>query len=139
VPRIMALDVGDKTIGVALSDPLRITAEPFAVIRRTKSVKADLRVVEEIIREQDVSKVVVGAPIMLSGEEGVQAAKVSEFVERLSRRLKIPVVTWDERLSTVEAERALIEAEQTREKRRQVVDKVAAAIILRSYMASSGE
>ncbi|MDO8585897.1 MAG: Holliday junction resolvase RuvX [Armatimonadota bacterium] len=137
--RTMALDVGDKTIGVAISDPLGITAEPLTVLRRGESVKADLRAVEELIAQYDVSRVVVGLPIMLGGEEGVQAAKVREFVERLSKRARVPVVTWDERLTTAEAERALLEADASREKRKRVIDKVAAAIILRSYLAANKE
>ncbi|MDO8684609.1 MAG: Holliday junction resolvase RuvX [Armatimonadota bacterium] len=137
--RTMALDVGDKTIGVAISDPLGITAEPLTVIKRSASVKADLREIEDLIRQYDISRIVVGIPIMLAGEEGVQAGKVREFVERLKRRLRIPVATWDERLTTVEAERALLEADESRAKRRQVIDKVAAAIILRNYMAANKE
>lgn len=132
--RTMGLDVGDKTIGVALSDPLGITAEPFTVIRRTVSIKADLRTVEELVAAHEVSRIVVGMPIMLSGNEGVQAGKVREFVDRLAKRMQIPVVTWDERMSTVEAERTLLEADESRARRRQVIDKVAAAVILRSYL-----
>jgi putative Holliday junction resolvase len=134
----MALDVGDKTIGVAISDPLGITVEPLTVIKRSEGVRADLRAVEALARERDVSKIVVGIPIMLTGEEAVQAGKVRQFVQRLAGRLDIPVVTWDERLTTVEAERMLIEADQTRAARKRVVDKVAAAIILRSYLAANG-
>jgi putative holliday junction resolvase len=137
--RILALDVGDKRIGVALSDPLGLTAEPLKVVARTASIKADLRTVEELIQQYEVSKIVVGMPVMLAGEEGVQAGKVREFVERLSRRVRIPVVTWDERLSTVEAERLLLEAGQSRSKRKQVIDKIAAAVILQSYLAANAE
>jgi putative holliday junction resolvase len=137
--RTLALDVGDKRIGVAVSDPLGFTAEPLVVITRTPSVKADLRAVEELLQRYDVSKIVVGMPVMLAGEEGIQAGKVREFVERLSRRLRIPVVTWDERLSTVEAERFLIKAGQSRSKRKQVIDKIAAAVILQSYLAANDQ
>jgi putative Holliday junction resolvase len=90
--------------------------------------------VVRLVEEYGVSKVVVGIPIMLSGIEAVQAEKVRAFADKLARRLRIPVETWDERLTTVEAERALIEAGQRREARRKVVDKLAAAIILRSYL-----
>lgn len=137
--RTLALDVGDKRIGVAVSDPLGFTAEPLIVITRTASVKADLRSVEELLQRYDVSKIVVGMPVMLAGDEGIQAGKVREFVERLSRRLRIPVVTWDERLSTVEAERFLIKAGQSRSKRKQVIDKIAAAVILQSYLAANDQ
>jgi len=134
----MALDVGDKTIGVAISDPLGMTVEPLTVIKRSEGVRADLRAVEALAHERDVSKIVVGIPIMLTGEEAVQAGKVRQFAQRLAGRLDIPVVMWDERLTTVEAERMLIEADQSRTARKHVVDKVAAAIILRSYLAANG-
>jgi putative holliday junction resolvase len=137
--RIIALDVGDKRIGVALSDPLGLTAEPLMVITRTASIKADLRTVEELLQQHEVSKIVIGMPVMLAGQEGVQAGKVREFVERLSRRVRIPVVTWDERLSTVEAERLLLRADQSRSKRKQVIDKIAAAVILQGYLAANTE
>lgn len=136
--RMMALDVGEKTIGVAISDELGIIASPLKTINRSASEKADLREVVGLVDELEVSKVVVGIPIMLSGEEAVQAVKVRSFVEKLARRLNVPVETWDERLTTVEAERALIEAGQSREERKKVVDKVAAAVILRSYLAAKG-
>jgi len=133
----MALDVGDRTIGVAVSDPLGITAEPLTVIRRTESVKADLRAVESLIAQYEVSSIVVGLPIMLAGEEGVQAGKVRDFVDRLIKRVRISVVLWDERLTTVEAERVLEDAK--RDERRANVDKIAAAVILQSYLASRKE
>ena len=137
--RIIALDVGDKRIGVALSDPLGLTAEPLTVITRTAGIKADLRAVEELLHKYEVSKIVIGMPVMLAGEEGVQAGKVRKFVERLSRRVRIPVETWDERLSTVEAERLLLEAGESRSKRKQNIDKIAAAIILQGYLAANAE
>ena len=137
--RMMALDVGDKTIGVAISDPLGLTAEPLTVLRRTESIKADLRAVEELIERHEVSRVVVGIPLIMEGQEGAQAVKVRQFVDRLAKRLRIPVVTWDERMTTVEAEQILLEADASREKRRRVIDKVAAAIILRSYMEANRE
>ena len=130
----MALDVGDKTIGIALSDELGIAASPFDTIRRTESEKADLRKVAHLVDEHNVCKVVIGIPIMLSGEEAVQAGKVREFAEKLSRRIKVPIEFWDERLTTVQAERALIESGRTREARKKVIDKVAASIILQGYL-----
>ncbi|MBI2844416.1 MAG: Holliday junction resolvase RuvX [Armatimonadetes bacterium] len=138
MPRVMALDVGDKTIGVAMTDELGIAAFPFETIARTESEKADLRAVVRLVEEYDVSKVVVGIPIMLSGKEAIQAEKVRSFAEKLARRLKAPVEMWDERLTTVEAERALAETGRLRSRRKDVVDQVAAAVILRSYLAAKG-
>lgn len=132
--RIMALDVGEKTIGIALSDELGIIASPHDTIRRTESEKKDLRAVVSLVGEHDVSKVIIGIPIMLSGEEAVQARKVREFAEKLARRTNVPIEFWDERLTTVQAERALIESGKTREARKKVIDKVAASIILSSYL-----
>ncbi|HOM71696.1 MAG TPA: Holliday junction resolvase RuvX [Armatimonadota bacterium] len=136
--RVMALDVGEKTIGVALSDETGTIASPLTTIRRTESIKADLREVVRLIEEHDVSKVVVGIPKMLSGEEAVQAGKVREFADRLARRLRIPLDLWDERLTTVEAERILMDAGKDRIERKKVVDQMAAAIILRSYLEAKG-
>ena len=139
MPRIVALDVGDATIGVAASDELMIAAHPVRTIRRTKSVKADLRAVEEILEELDACKVVVGIPLTLEGEEGFQAQKVKDFFDRLARRLRIPVEAWDERFSTAEAEDALIEMDASRARRRKVIDKTAAAVILRSYLRAADQ
>ncbi|MCE5200391.1 MAG: Holliday junction resolvase RuvX [Armatimonadota bacterium] len=137
MPRIVALDVGDATIGVAASDELNITANPVTTIRRSNSVKADLRAVEELLRELDACKVVVGNPLDLAGEEGIQALKVKEFAGRLTKRLRIPVVMWDESLSTAEAESTLIEMDISRGKRRKIIDQMAAAVILQSYLEST--
>lgn len=134
----MALDVGEKTIGVALSDELGIVASPLVTVRRRGSEKADLREVARLVEEHGVSKVVVGIPLMLSGAEAVQAGKARGFAAKLARRVRVPIEMWDERLTTVEAERALIEAGETREQRGRSVDKVAAALILRSYLAAKG-
>ena len=134
MPRIVALDVGDATIGVAVSDELGITANPVKVIRRTKSIKADLRTVEEVLSELNAEKVVIGLPLTQDGEEGIQAGKVKDFSGRLTRRLRIPVELFDERFSTVEAEDVLIEMDTSRKKRRKVIDKMAAAVILQGYL-----
>jgi putative holliday junction resolvase len=134
MPRIVALDVGDATIGVAATDELGLTVHPVRTIRRTASVKADLRTVEELLAELDASKVVVGLPLLASGDEGPQAEKVRDFFERLKRRLHIPAVLWDESLSTVEAEEMLLEADVSRAKRRKVIDQLAAVVILKSYL-----
>jgi len=134
VARIVALDVGDATIGVAATDELGLAAHPVRTIRRSASIKADLRAVEELLRELDAEKVVVGLPLLASGDEGAQAAKVRDFYDRLARRLRIPAVLWDESLSTVEAEQMLLEADVSRARRRKVIDQLAAVVILRGYL-----
>lgn len=136
--RLMALDVGSKTIGVAMTDELQIIASPFSTIRRTESIKADLRAVEQLVLDYQISKVIVGNPMLMSGEEAIQSGKVRQFTDRLARRLRIPVELWDERMSTVEAEEVLIETGNSREERKKVIDSVAAAVILRSYMDHKG-
>ena len=134
MPRIVALDVGDRTIGVAVSDELGITANPVRTIRRGASGKADLREVDALLAEIEAAEVVVGIPLDAEGEEGPQAAKVKDFSERLAKRLRIPVVYWDERFSTAEAEETLIEMGASRARRRKVIDTMAAAVILEGYL-----
>lgn len=134
MPRLVALDVGDATIGVAASDELNITANPVVTIRRSNSIKADLRAVVELLAELEACGVVIGLPLNQEGEEGPQAAKVREFSGRLAKRITIPIEMWDERFSTYEAEQVLIETNISRAKRREIIDKMAAAVILQSYM-----
>jgi len=136
--RTIGLDVGDKTIGVAMSDEVGITANPVTVISRTGSLKREIGEIRRMVEENNVECIVVGMPFMLDGTKGIQAEKVDAFVEELRRRLKVPIVTWDERLTTSEVERILIASDQSREKRKKVIDKMAAAVILRSYMDSRG-
>src|SRR5262245_58595473 len=131
--RILALDVGEATLGVAVSDSLGLTAQPVATIRR-RSIKADLRAVADLIDVHEVTMLLVGLPLSMSGQAGRAAADVEAFVSQLSARISLPVVRWDERLSTVQAERALLEADLSRRKRREVINQVAAAIILQSYL-----
>jgi putative Holliday junction resolvase len=136
--RVMGLDVGDKTIGVAMSDELGITAMPLTVISRTGSLKREIGEIRRLVEENKVECIVVGMPFMLDGTTGIQAQKVEAFVEELRRRLRVQIVTWDERLTTSEVERILIASDQSRMKRKKVIDKMAAAVILRSYMDSGG-
>lgn len=138
MPRVVALDVGDATIGVAATDEIGLTVHPIKTIRRTASIKADLRTVEELLAELDASQVVVGLPLLASGDESPQTAKVRDFFERLARRIRIPAVLFDESLSTVEAEDFLLEADVSRAKRRKVIDQAAAMVILRGYLADLG-
>lgn len=133
--RTMGLDVGDKTIGVAVGDAMGLTAQGVETIRRTNG-KADYRRLGEIIKEREVSKIVVGLPKNMNATIGPQGEKVLEFVEGLKRRFNMEMILWDERLSTVAAERMLIGADVNRSKRKQVIDMVAATYILQSYLDS---
>lgn len=129
----MALDIGDRTIGVACSDEGLILASPVETIQR-RGPKADSLRVKALVVERGVSRVIAGLPLTLGGEQGPQSAKVMEFVEGLRRRLQVPVEMWDERLSTREAERTLIAADMSRARRKEVIDQMAAVLILQTYL-----
>ncbi len=133
--RLLGLDVGDKRIGVAMSDPLGIIANPLTVIER-KTEDAALGEITALARQHEVGRIVVGLPRSMDGSLGPQARSVQEFVEMLEGQTELPVVTWDERLSTVAAQRALVEAGVKREKRKKHVDAVAAAFVLQGYLDS---
>ncbi len=134
--RIMGLDYGSMTMGVAISDELLITAQGIETIRRTheNKLRHTFQRIEELIEEYGVEKIVLGLPKLLSGDEGERAAKSRELAETLERRTGLEVILWDERLSTVEAHRALDEAGLDYRKKGKVVDTVAASIILQSYL-----
>jgi putative Holliday junction resolvase len=134
--RYMGLDVGDKTIGVAITDELGISSQPVTVIARIGSPKKEMAEVRRLVEEYGVERIVVGLPLMMDGSVGIQAEKVLAFIEGLKRRVRVPIVTWDERLSTAEVERMLIAGDQSRAKRKQVIDKLAASVILQCYMDS---
>lgn len=135
--RILGIDFGDKRIGVAISDPLGVTAQAVAVIGKGKSFDEDIKELKQIIKKYEgVSEIVVGLPRTMRGQVGESAQKVLGFVEALKKNFNIQVGTWDERLTTVEAERTLISAGLSREKRKKVIDKSAAAYILQSYLDS---
>lgn len=131
--RALALDVGNKTIGVAVSDLMGWTAQGLEVIRR-RALEKDLERLKEIIKEYEVEEIVVGLPKNMNGSIGPQAQIVMEFVTQLEMVVNIPIVYWDERLSTMEAERALISADVSRKKRKEVIDKMAAVVILKGYL-----
>ncbi|HCJ78478.1 Holliday junction resolvase [Peptococcaceae bacterium SCADC1_2_3] len=133
--RIMGLDLGEKTIGVALSDPLGWTAQSIKVIKRDKNNKErEIKLLEELIQSHQVEKIVVGLPLNLNGTMGEQGRRALAFAARLRQFFKLPVDLWDERLSTVTAEKILLEADTSRKKRKQVIDKIAAAVILQGYL-----
>lgn len=131
--RILGLDVGNKTIGVAVSDLLGYTAQGVTTIRR-ETLDKDLEVLQEFIREYDVELVVVGLPKNMNGTVGPQGQKVKDFSNFLKKRIQPNIIYWDERLTTVEAERTLLEADVSRKKRKKVIDKLAAVYILQSYL-----
>lgn len=133
--RILALDVGSKTIGRAVSDPLGITAQGLETIRR-KNKRTDFEQLERTIAEYGVAEIVVGYPLHMSGAAGTQSQKMQEFAEELRRRFGLPVHLWDERLTSAEANRVLREAALSIRRRAQVVDKLAAVLILQSFMAA---
>lgn len=131
--RIMGLDVGDKTVGVAVSDPLGITAQGVTTIRRI-GIKKDLEALENIIDEYNVNKIVVGLPKNMNNTIGPQGEKVLKFVKKMENKFKMDIILQDERLTTVSAERVLIEGDVSRKKRKEVIDKVAATYILQAYL-----
>ena len=131
--RIMGLDVGEKTIGVAISDALGWTAQGLETIKRT-SLKEDIVKLKEIISRWEVSRIVIGLPKNMNGSMGPQGEKVIEFAKQLKEKTSVDVVLWDERLTTVAAERLLIEADVSRAKRKKVIDKLAATYILQGYL-----
>lgn len=131
--RIMGLDVGDRTIGVAVSDLLMITAQGVTTIKRT-NLKNDIRELKKIIEEYKVSIIVSGLPKMLDGTVGIQGEKVLGFLEKLKKHVDLPIELEDERFTTAISERMLIDADVKRKKRKEVIDKLAAAQILTTYM-----
>lgn len=133
--RILGLDIGRKNIGVALSDESGITAQPLKVIKRTSMAK-DMEEISALVRENSVEKIVAGLPLNMDGTPSSTTEFVLKFVERLKEASTAPIVTWDERLSTVAVERLLIEGDVSRGKRKEVIDKMAASYILQGYLDS---
>lgn len=131
--RILALDVGDKRIGLALSDPLKMIANPLETLFRT-TLNKDMAHLLEVIQQKEVELIVCGLPVSLAAKETEQTQKTRFFVEELSKRTTLPIKFIDERLTTSSAERVLIEGGVRRENRKQVIDKVAATIILQNYL-----
>ncbi len=132
--RVLALDVGSHTIGMAVSDPLGITAQGLETYRR-KNKRTDLAELQKVISEYGVCEIVVGLPLRMSGEEGIQAGRMREFVEMLKAEFELPVHLIDERLTSVEANRVLRESEMSIRKRAGAVDRLAAVLILQNFLA----
>ena len=131
--RVMGLDVGTKTIGVAISDELGFTAQGVTTIRR-KNRKADLAALKRLVEEHAVGKLVVGLPLNMDGSEGPRAEACRAFGALVAEATQLPILWWDERLTTVAAERALLEGDVSRERRRAVIDQVAASLILQGWL-----
>ncbi len=134
--RIMGLDYGSKTVGVAISDPMLITAQGIEIIRRTKEnhMRKTLARIEELITEYDVGEIVLGYPLNMDDTRGDRAVASEELADKLMRRTGLNVVLWDERLTTVEADEIMDEAGVSIKDRKKYVDKIAACVILQEYL-----
>ena len=134
--RIMGLDFGSRTVGVAISDSLLLTAQGAEIIRRKEEnkLRQTLARIEELIVENEVEEIVLGLPKNMNDTEGVRVELTKEFKEKLERRTGLPVVFWDERLTTVAADKAMMEAGIRRENRKDYVDMIAATLILQGYL-----
>lgn len=134
--RIMGLDFGSKTVGVAISDPLGLTAQGVEIIRRKEEnkLRQTLARIEELIVEYGVEELVLGLPKNMNGTEGIRVELTKDFQDKLERRTGLPVTLWDERLTTVAADKAMMEAGIRREERKEHVDRIAACFILQGYL-----
>jgi len=136
--RLIGLDIGERRIGVAVSDEMNVVALPERVIER-RNLEDDLRALSDLAREKRAQRFIVGLPIRLDGSQGREAQRVAAFARKLAQRANIPVEMSDERFSTKQAERHLIKSNVKRKRRRQVIDKIAAQIILQSYLDAHHE
>ncbi len=131
--RILGIDYGHRRIGIALSDPLRITAQSLPTIK-VKSLKQVFSELEAIIRDKDVTEIVVGMPLNLKGEKGLSAQKADEFIQYLKNRFELPVHTWDERWSSLAAQRTILELGKSPSRHKDKVDQISALLILQSFL-----
>lgn len=131
--RVLGLDVGSRRIGMAISDPLGITAQGLETLQR-QNKRLDLEKLGAVVHEYEVAEIVVGCPLRMSGAEGTQAEKMKRFAEDLRARFQVPVHLWDERLTSAEANRLLRSTEMSIKRRGQVVDQIAAVLILQNWM-----
>jgi putative Holliday junction resolvase len=137
-PRYLALDVGNRRIGVAVSDELGLTAQPVMTLERHRNQRDDLRSLARLARRYGVAGIVVGNPLHISGEMSPQAVKTQAFAAELGEVSKLPIHLWDERLTSHEAHQILYEAGHARQDHRKLVDQVAATLILRSFLEKQG-
>jgi len=131
--RILGLDVGRRRIGLAISDGLGLTAQPLSLLKR-KDIGRDLAELKKIIADRDIKKIVVGLPLNMNGSTGEMAIEVLGFVKLLKDNLSPPVITWDERLTSLQAESLLLKADLSRRRRKEVIDKLSAQLILQGYL-----
>lgn len=131
--RILGMDVGRKRIGLAISDGLGLTAQPLSLLKR-KDISRDLAELKKIIVDRDIKKIVVGLPLNMNGSVGKMAIEILDFVELLKDNLILPVITWDERFTSLQAKTLLLEADLSRRKRKEVIDKLSAQLILQGYL-----
>ena len=136
-PRVLGMDVGSKTIGLAVSDPLGITAQGLVTVRR-KNKRLDFEQLASVIRDYQVSEIVIGYPLRMSGMEGVQAEKMQRFADEVREKFSLPVHLWDERLTSSQANRLLREFDLSIKKRGEAVDRMAAVLILQNWMEARG-
>ncbi len=137
VGRVLGLDVGSRRIGIAISDPLGITAQGLETLQR-RNKRHDFEYLQRVIQQYDVRQIVVGLPLRMSGAEGIQSDKMQVFAEDLRKRFRLPVHLWDERLTSAEANRLLRETDLSIEKRGKAVDRMAAVLILQGWMEWRG-
>lgn len=133
--RVMGLDVGDRSIGIAISDALLLTAQARPTLRR-KDLQSDIEIIRRLATENEVHEVVIGQPLHMDGRESSQSRKVARFAEELEKALDLPIIFWDERLTTFEAQEHLEQMGLNWRQRREQVDKIAAMIILQNYLDS---
>jgi len=136
-PRILGLDVGSRRIGMAISDPLGLTAQGLPTVRR-QNKRLDFAQLAKVVSDYQVSEIVVGYPLRLSGMEGIQSGKMQVFAEELRKKFGLPVHLWDERLTSSQANRLLRETDLSIKKRGQAVDRMAAVLILQNWMEARG-
>ncbi|MGI6491813.1 MAG: Holliday junction resolvase RuvX [Peptococcaceae bacterium] len=132
--RILGIDLGEKKIGLAVSDPLGWTAQGLGVVISKGSINADIATINEYVKRYEVEKIIIGLPLNMDGSSGPHAEKARFFAEQLGHKLNIPVEMIDERLTTVAAEKLLLQADLSRAKRKKVIDKMAAVLILQRYL-----
>ncbi|MGH9564560.1 MAG: Holliday junction resolvase RuvX [Candidatus Angelobacter sp.] len=135
--RILAIDYGSRRMGLAVTDPLGITAQGLETLQR-KNKRSDMARLEKLLRQYKVREIVLGYPLRMSGQEGAQSQKVAEFAQELRRRFRLPVCLWDERLTSAEANRLLRETDLSIQKRAAAVDRMAATLILQSFLQARG-
>jgi putative pre-16S rRNA nuclease len=131
------MDVGSKRIGLAISDPLGVTAQGLETLHR-QNKRSDFFQLQQVVREHQVAEIVIGLPLRMTGAEGIQAQKMQAFADEIRRRFRLPVHLWDERLSSAQANRLLRETDMSIKRRGEVVDQMAAVLILQSWMDARG-